>query len=81
MHQAIDIAEKLFGNDLVLREILVKDLIPLLAVVGNSGRASFKESAQAFLRESRKNARQLKLFHQMRGLNFIANKYSLHLED
>ncbi len=81
MQQAIDTAERRFANDLVLREILTKDLIPLLASLGNSGKASCKEAAQNLLRDSWQTARQLKLFHQMRGLNFIAAKYSLHLEE
>ena len=81
MYQAIDTAERLFANDLVLREILVKDLIPLLAAVGNVGRVSYKDRALDLLIESRQNARQLKLFHQMRGLKHIASKYSLHLEE
>lgn len=73
--------DKKFGaalrEHLVLREILVKDLIPLLAADGYTGRISGR-GANLVL-DCRQKALQLRLFHPMRGLNFIADKFSLQL--
>lgn len=77
MRIAIERAEKSYSHDIVLREILVKDLIPLLSVVGKSGKHSFKEEARFLLFSCQEKALQLNLLHQVRGLKLIAHKFSL----
>jgi hypothetical protein len=75
MNSAISIADIAYSNDRVLREILVKDLIPLMAIVGGAGKSQFKEEAYALLGSCQDKAISLNLFHQQRGLKYIQNKF------
>lgn len=79
MYFAIENAKRFHRDDFMLQELLAKDLIPLLAIIGKSGKFSYKEEAQRLFLNCQKRATELNLRHQQRGLKILANQFSFRL--
>jgi len=76
MTAAIQRVGQMYDQDRVLKEVMIKDLIPLLILTGRSDR---KEEAQELLNRSLADANAYGLYHQIRGIQMIASKYDLPL--
>lgn len=75
MYFAIEHTKQFHSNDFMLQELLAKDLIPLLAIVGNAGKLQYKEDAQILLLRCQKKAVELNLHYQQRGLEDMTRRF------
>lgn len=62
-------------KDIVLHEIMQKDLIPLLIL---TGKADKRDQAESIYRNSFARAMRYGLHHQMRGLRHISQRYNFY---